>query len=184
MVVELLVATLWWTNILPWKITMLLMGKSTISMAIFHSFLYVHQRLHATCSTCFYDHPSSGRPFPGVDVEKFRECCTCCWDKFSWSLFFEGDLPTILVYVCIYIYIHILYICIYCTIAELMYICMYICIYVFICIHCTIAELMYYIYIIICIIVLDAFVVYSMCVHRIHNIWTHTLIIYEIHTLQ
>ena len=25
--------------------------------------------------------------------------------------------------------------------------------------------------IIICIIVLDAFVVYSMCVHRIHNIW-------------
>ena len=27
--------TLWWTNILPWKITMLLMGKSTISMAIY-----------------------------------------------------------------------------------------------------------------------------------------------------
>ena len=31
--------TLWWTNILPWKITMLLMGKSTISMAIFHCYV-------------------------------------------------------------------------------------------------------------------------------------------------
>ena len=31
--------------ILPWKITMLLMGKSTISMAIFNCFLYVHQRV-------------------------------------------------------------------------------------------------------------------------------------------
>ena len=39
------IATLWWTNILLWKITILLMGKSTISMAIFHCFLYVHQRL-------------------------------------------------------------------------------------------------------------------------------------------
>ena len=28
-----------------WKITMLLMGKSTISMAIFKSFLYVYQRV-------------------------------------------------------------------------------------------------------------------------------------------
>ena len=28
-----------------WKITMLLMGKSTISMAMFNSFLYVHQRV-------------------------------------------------------------------------------------------------------------------------------------------
>ena len=28
-----------------WNITMLLMGKSTISMAIFHSFLYVYQRV-------------------------------------------------------------------------------------------------------------------------------------------
>ena len=37
--------TLWWTNILPWKITLFLMGKSTISMAIFNSFLYVHQRV-------------------------------------------------------------------------------------------------------------------------------------------
>ena len=35
----------WWTNILLWKITMLLMGKSTISMAIFSCFLYVHQRV-------------------------------------------------------------------------------------------------------------------------------------------
>ena len=42
--VEMIVPnTLWWTNILPWKITMLLMEKSTISMAIFHCFLYVHQ---------------------------------------------------------------------------------------------------------------------------------------------
>ena len=31
--------TLWWTNILPWKITMLLMGKSTISMAIFNCYV-------------------------------------------------------------------------------------------------------------------------------------------------
>ena len=38
--------TLWWTNSLQWKITMLLMGKSTISMAIFHCFLYVHQRVN------------------------------------------------------------------------------------------------------------------------------------------
>ena len=37
--------TLWWTNILPWKITMLLMGKSTISMAIFHGKMLVHQRV-------------------------------------------------------------------------------------------------------------------------------------------
>ena len=37
--------TLWWTNILLWKITMLLMGKSTISMAIFHSKMLVHQRV-------------------------------------------------------------------------------------------------------------------------------------------
>jgi len=28
-----------------WNITMLLMGKSTISMAIFNSFLYVYQRV-------------------------------------------------------------------------------------------------------------------------------------------
>ena len=28
-----------------WNITMLLMGKSTISMAIFYSFLYVYQRV-------------------------------------------------------------------------------------------------------------------------------------------
>ena len=33
------VYTLWWTNILQWKITMLLMGKSTISMAIFHCYV-------------------------------------------------------------------------------------------------------------------------------------------------
>ena len=37
--------TLWWTNIAMEKSTMLLMGKSTISMAIFNSFLYVHQRV-------------------------------------------------------------------------------------------------------------------------------------------
>ena len=37
--------TLWWTNIAMERSTMLLMGKSTISMAIFHSFLYVHQRV-------------------------------------------------------------------------------------------------------------------------------------------
>ena len=33
------------TNSLPWKITMLLMGKSTISMAIFNSKLLVYQRV-------------------------------------------------------------------------------------------------------------------------------------------
>ena len=38
--------SLWWTNILPWKITMLLMGKSTISMAIFHGKMLVHQRVY------------------------------------------------------------------------------------------------------------------------------------------
>ena len=32
--------------ILPWKITMLLMGKSTITMAIFHSKMLVHQRVN------------------------------------------------------------------------------------------------------------------------------------------
>ena len=132
MVVELIVATLWWTNILPWKITVLFMGKSTISMAIFHSFLYVHQRVHATCSTCFYDHPSSGRPFPGVDVEKFRECCTCCWDKFSWSLFFwRGSSHNTCL--CMYIYIYILYIYMYLLYYSwthvYMYVYMYICIY-------------------------------------------------------
>ena len=37
--------TLWWTNILPWKDPPCFMGKSTISMAIFHSKLLVHQRV-------------------------------------------------------------------------------------------------------------------------------------------
>ena len=36
--------TLWWTNSLLWKIT-IFMGKFTISMAIFNSFLCVHQRV-------------------------------------------------------------------------------------------------------------------------------------------
>ena len=36
--------TLWWTNILPWKIT-IFNGKIHYSMAIFNSFLYVHQRV-------------------------------------------------------------------------------------------------------------------------------------------
>ena len=40
-----LMGTLWWTNILQWKITMLLMGKSTISMAMFNCKLLVHQRV-------------------------------------------------------------------------------------------------------------------------------------------
>ena len=31
--------TLWWTNILPWKDPPFLMGKSTISMAIFHCYV-------------------------------------------------------------------------------------------------------------------------------------------------
>ena len=34
-----IVTTLWWTNILPWKITLFLMGKSTMSMAIFHCYV-------------------------------------------------------------------------------------------------------------------------------------------------
>ena len=34
------------SHIWLWKITMLLMGKSTISMAIFNGFLYVHQRVY------------------------------------------------------------------------------------------------------------------------------------------
>jgi hypothetical protein len=33
------------TIVYPLKITMLLMGKSTISMAMFHHFLYVYQRV-------------------------------------------------------------------------------------------------------------------------------------------
>ena len=40
---DIYVYTLWWTNILPWKITMFNGILSTISMAIFNSFLYVHQ---------------------------------------------------------------------------------------------------------------------------------------------
>ena len=39
------VTTLWWTNILPWKDPPFLMGKSTISMAIFHGKMLVHQWL-------------------------------------------------------------------------------------------------------------------------------------------
>ena len=39
--------TLWWTNILPWKDPPFLMGKPTISMAIFHSKMLVHQRVSA-----------------------------------------------------------------------------------------------------------------------------------------
>ena len=41
--------TLWWTNILPWKDPPFFMGKSTISMAIFHCFLLVHQRVVDAC---------------------------------------------------------------------------------------------------------------------------------------
>ena len=37
--------TLWWTNILPWKDPPFLMGNSTISMAIFNSYMLVHQRV-------------------------------------------------------------------------------------------------------------------------------------------
>ena len=36
--------SLWWTNILLWKDPPFFMGKSTISMAIFNSFLLVHHR--------------------------------------------------------------------------------------------------------------------------------------------
>ena len=42
-----------------WKITMLLMGKSTISMAIFNSFLLVHQRVY------FIDLQKGACPSPG-----------------------------------------------------------------------------------------------------------------------
>ena len=38
--------TLWWTNILLWKDPPFFMGKSTISIAIFNSFLYVYQRVN------------------------------------------------------------------------------------------------------------------------------------------
>ena len=34
-----------------WKITMLLMGKSTISMAMFNSFLYVYQMVFGNITT-------------------------------------------------------------------------------------------------------------------------------------
>ena len=38
--------TLWWTNILPWKITFFYTGKiHYFDWAMFHSFLYVHQRV-------------------------------------------------------------------------------------------------------------------------------------------
>ena len=60
-------STLWWTNILPWKDPPCLMGKSTISMAIFNSFLYVHQRVKV---------PSLHHPlltiFPGVPAHLWR----------------------------------------------------------------------------------------------------------------
>ena len=56
------ISTLWWTNSLQWKITMLLMGKSTISMAMFNCFLLVHQRVHvypwypwSSVSLCFFE---------------------------------------------------------------------------------------------------------------------------------
>ena len=38
-------STLWWTNSLLWKDPPFFMGKSTMSMAIFNSYLYVHQRV-------------------------------------------------------------------------------------------------------------------------------------------
>ena len=38
------------SHITNWKITMLLMGQLTISMAIFNSFLYVYQRVPVACS--------------------------------------------------------------------------------------------------------------------------------------
>ena len=51
-----IIHTLWWTNILPWKDPPLFMGKSTISMAIFHGFWYVHQRVinHTTSMFSIY----------------------------------------------------------------------------------------------------------------------------------
>ena len=45
--------TLWWTNSLPWKIT-IFNGTSIISMAIFHSFLYVHQRVTKVETQVFF----------------------------------------------------------------------------------------------------------------------------------
>ena len=38
--------TLWWTNILPWKITIFNGKIHYFDWAIFNSFLYVHQRVH------------------------------------------------------------------------------------------------------------------------------------------
>ena len=40
------ISTLWLFDIAMERSTMLLMGKSTISMAIFNSFLLVHQRVN------------------------------------------------------------------------------------------------------------------------------------------
>ena len=42
----ILTYTLWWTNSLQWKDPPFLMGKSTISMAIFNCKLLVHQRVY------------------------------------------------------------------------------------------------------------------------------------------
>ena len=81
--------TLWWTNILPWKDPPFLMGKSTISMAIFNSFLYVHQRVVKTDpSGCIHSGPKCWEPSGHRDPSDQMEdhCCPQCpmafWDGF------------------------------------------------------------------------------------------------------
>ena len=70
-------ATLWWTNIFLWKITMLLMGKLTISMAIFNC--YVSSPEGISCSRFHMFHHSSTSTFYGAqdfDVEwcRYLQC--------------------------------------------------------------------------------------------------------------
>ena len=61
--------------------TMLLMGKSTISMAIFHCYLYVHQRV----PYFFFDqcHPADGQ------TEDYIPCCNFA----SESLLLDATVP-------------------------------------------------------------------------------------------
>ena len=68
---QLVERTLWWTNILPWKDPPFLMGKSTISMAIFNSYVSSPE--------------GRGTGPPHNATENESSFCHCIRQRLSWG---------------------------------------------------------------------------------------------------
>ena len=90
---------LWWTNILLWKDPPFFMGKSTISMASFSSFLYVHQRVcvnfgqlvqMAASTWAKWDIPWKLVWNLGVDIAKMPKVLSTC--RFPMDMVDSGGL--------------------------------------------------------------------------------------------